>query len=215
MSYTDQNTFFAQAYRTGTDHWTNIPFNRRPNELTLYLPKDALILDLGTGRGRLLYELADLDFRSIGLENNLDMVHRGNSEIKNKKLEREMRFIHGDALDIPLTDGSFDAVVDIGLLHHIKPEDYETYVSEAARVLKVGGLAYIVLLSKLSPNYFSWHPNKDEQSDYVREGVRYHFFSDEELYGLFGKKFEIMQLDHDMPYGPRDMVFSVLLLKKK
>jgi cyclopropane fatty-acyl-phospholipid synthase-like methyltransferase len=215
MSYREQDTFFAQAYRTGTDHWTNIPYNRRAHELALYVPKGALILDLGTGRGRLLFELADLGFRAIGLENGTDAVKRGNNRIKDRGLEKDIRFLEGTALDIPLVDESFDAIADVGLLHHIKPEDYAAYVAETARVLKPGGFFFLVVLSKITPNYLSWHPSKEESADFEQEGVKYHFFGDDELKSLFAKDFDVRQLDYDHPYGPNGAAFAVVLLKKK
>ena len=215
MSYENQDRFFAQAYRTGTDHWTQIPYNRRAHELALYLPKGSLILDLGTGRGKLLFEMADMGFRAIGLENNPDVIKRGNNQIQDKGLDKEIRFLEGTALDVPLVDESFDAVVDVGLLHHIKPEDYAAYVAEAHRVLKPGGFFFLVVLSKDTPHYLAWQPSREETSDFEQEGVKYHFFSDEELKNLFGKSFEVLQLDKDHPYGPAGAAFAVALFKKK
>ncbi len=215
MSYSEQNNFFAQAYRTGTDAWSSIPFTRRAHELGLYLPHGALVLDIGAGRGRLLFDLADLGFRAIGLENNLDLVARGNNEILAKRLDKELRFLHGDALNIPLADQSFDGVSDIGLLQHVFPVDYKTYVSEVSRVLKQGGFFFLVVLSKNTPKYLSWKPQAAESADYEREGMHYHFFTDEELRTLFEKDFEIRHIDHDSPFGPKDADFAILLLKKK
>jgi len=215
MTYEEQNRFFAQAYRTGTDSWTNIPFARRAAELAERLPKGALVLDLGSGRGALLFEYAHIGLRAIGLENNPDLVKRGNNEVLAKGLEKNIRFMDGSALDIPLADTSFDAVSDIGLMQHIRPEDYAQYVSEIARVLKPGGLAFLAVLSKDTPKYFAWHPRKDELSDYIKEGVHYHFFSDEEIKSLFGTAFDIQEIDHDKPHGPKGTVYAIALLKKK
>ena len=215
MSYSTQEKFFATAYRTGTDHWTNIPFTRRVHELAELIPKGSIILDLGTGRGRLLFDLSSLGFRAIGLEINPDLVARGNNEIQAKGLEKDLRFFNGSALDIPMADQSFDAVVDIGLLHHIAPADYPKYVSEAARVLKQGGYFFVAALSKNTPNYLAWHPCKEDVCDFEFEGVQYHFFSDEELKSMFEKDFEIKELAHDAPYGPTHEIFSVMILRKK
>jgi len=215
VSYSTQNQFFARAYRTGTDHWSTIPFTRRVHELVDLLPKGSIILDLGTGRGRLLFDLAALGFRAIGLEINPDLIARGNNEIKEKNLDKDLRFFQGSALEIPMADQSFDGLVDIGLLHHISPVDYKKYVSEASRVLKQDGYFFLVVLSKNTPHYLAWHPSLDEESDFEFEGVQYHFFSDEELRTMFEKDFEIKELAHDMPYGPTDAIFSVMILKKK
>lgn len=215
MSYEAQDNFFAQAYRTGTDAWTAIPFERKAHELGLYLPQGALILDLGAGRGRLLFDLAELGYRAIGLENNPALVTRGNNIILEKGLDKQLRFMQGDALDIPLSDQSFDGISDIGLLQHILPSDYRTYVSETARVLKQGGFFFLIVLSKNSPNFLSWKPQKSETADFEKEGVHYHFFTDEEITKLFEKDFEIRHIDHDTPFGVKDVDFAVVLLKKR
>ena len=213
--YEAHHNFFAQAYRTGTDIWTHIPFTRRAHEFALYLPKGALILDIGAGRGRLMYSLADLGFRVIGLEKNHELVANGNSELKNKKLEHTLRFKEGDALDIPFEDASFDAAVDVGLFQHLLPEDFPAYVSEAARALKSGGYFFLVALSKDTKTYFMWRPKESAESTFVREGLHYHFFSEAELHGLFDKDFEIKYINYDAPHGPHDAIFAVVLLRKK
>lgn len=215
MDYQDQNTYFARAYRTGTDHWSHIPFTRRAHEITEHVAKGSLILDLGTGRGKIMFDLAGLGYRVIGLENNPELVARGNNAILLRGQEKELRFFEGDALDIPLANDSFDGLIDMGLLHHIAPEDYSQYVNETTRVLKTGGYFFLAVLSKNTPAFYSWRPVADTKSDYEYEGVKYHFFSDEELKGLFEKNFEIVDFAHDLPYGPKDAIYSVVLLKKR
>jgi hypothetical protein len=54
-----------------------------------------------------------------------------------------------------------------------------------------------------------------DSHDYELEGVRYHFFSDQELQSLFEKDFEIRHIDHDTPFGLESTDFAVVLLKKK
>ena len=215
MSYSDQNDFFARAYRTGTDRWTNTPFSRRADELTLYLPKGAMILDIGAGRGGLLYELQSLGFHVIGLENNLDLVASGNSEIKNKKIQHEARFIAGDVLSIPLANSSFDASIDIGLLHHLLPSHHGEYMKEVARVLKHEGFFFLVVLSSETEHFFTHSPKHDGTVDRNLEGVHYHFFSDTEIRELAEPYFNVRSIVHEAPFGSKDVVYSIVLLKKK
>lgn len=215
MSYADQDMFFAQAYRTGTDRWTNIPFTRRAHDLMLYLPKGSMVLDIGAGRGRLLYELHTLGFRCIGLEKNPDLVKVTNEELRTKGLEHDMRFVEGDALNMPLADAGFDAAVDVCLMQHLLPSHYAAYISEVARVLKHEGFFFLVVLSKETPSYFTWHPRSSDTVDFQLEGVHYHFFSDDEIHQLLSPQFKVISIHHDMPYGPNDTVYSVVLMKKK
>ena len=207
--------FFAQAYRTGTDRWTTIPFTRRAHDLALYLPAGAMVLDIGAGRGRLMRDLVDLGFRVIGLEKNPELVTRGNEEIGRSGRVRDMRFLEGDALNLPLSDAGFDAVIDVGLMQHILPRDYGTYIAETARVLKHDGYFFLVVLSKETPNYFTWHPRVSNTVDYELEGMHYHFFEDEEIKRLFGGAFDVTSIQHDAPFGPSDTVYAVVLMKKK
>ncbi len=215
MSYDNHHNYFARAYKTGTDHWSGIPFNRKAEELVLYIPKGSMVLDLGTGRGRLLFSMAELGFKTIGLEYHEGMVKKVNSDIKERGLENTLRAIKGDALDIPLSDQGFDALVDIGLLQHLSPKHYEQYVKETTRVLKQGGFFYLIALSMKTPNHLAWQPSRTGIADYDMEGVNYHFFTDDEIRSLFQKDFEIKQFDYDMPYGPMGTIYSVVLMKKK
>lgn len=55
---------------------------------------------------------------------------------------------HADAENLPFEDGSFDVVYSNGVLHH--STDTERCIAEATRVLKPGGLAVIMLYSRVS-----------------------------------------------------------------
>lgn len=215
MSYTDQNMFFAEAYKNGRDFWTELPFNKHANDLILFTPKGASVLDIGAGRGRLVYELANHGFKAIGLENNQDLVINGNTHIKNNKLDTNARFIFGDALNMPIADKNIDALVDIGLMHHIQPHDFKTYILETSRVLKQGGFFFLSVLSKKTPLYFKWNPSTGSHNDYAINGVHYHFFEEAEIHSLFNELFEIKKIGYDSPFGQNDTAYLTVILKKK
>ena len=214
MPYPDQDMFFAQAYQTGNDLWSDIPFKRHAKELIHFIPKGAAVLDIGAGRGRLMRELGTLDFKVVGLENNQTLVTEGNETIKNNS-EKNITFLTGTALNMPLADQSFDAAVDIGLMQHLKPEDFKTYISEVTRVLKTGGFFFLCVLSKQTQSYFKWNPATDPSSSYEVEGVHYHFFAEDELKTYFEPAFEIIQTSLDMPFGEDNTTYLVALLKKR
>jgi SAM-dependent methyltransferase len=54
-----------------------------------------------------------------------------------------VHFRHGGAEAIPATDNSFDIVLMFKSLHHVPMENMDRALSEIARVLKPGGLAWI------------------------------------------------------------------------
>ncbi len=55
----------------------------------------------------------------------------------------QVRFMRGVAQEIPLADNSVDIVVMFKSLHHVPLEAMDTALTEIARVLKPGGLAWI------------------------------------------------------------------------
>ena len=216
MDYSEQKKFFKTAYATGSDSWTNTTLPTFGSELTAKLAENAMVLDLGSGRGRFPFELAHEGFKVIGLEYIKDVVDKNNKEVKNFKLESKLRFIEGDVFDIPLTDESFDAVADIGLLQHIHPEEWTDYRAEVVRILKSGGYYFLITLSKGTPTFFNWHPKRERSGDFDRDGVYYHFFTNEELTLLFENDFEtISEHTEKVDMHGDTVVFLVTLLRKK
>ncbi len=216
MDYSHQKKFFQTAYTTGSDYWSRLPLTLKGDELMRTLQPGAMILDVGSGRGRFPFELATQGFRVIGIDIVPSIVAANNAEVKNFKLESKLRFIEGDIFDIPLTDASFDAVTDIGLLQHIHPEDWSEYRNEITRVLKSGGYFFLVTLSKETLSYLSWKPKQDAFGDFSREGVFFHFFTDEQLSILFENDFELVSKHTEIVDTHGDKVaYTSMLMRKK
>jgi cyclopropane fatty-acyl-phospholipid synthase-like methyltransferase len=186
MNYEAQKNYFEIAYRTGSDVWTHIPYHHIAMQVLPPLPKDALVLDLGSGRGLWVSKLVADGNRAIGLEYVGDIVRRANADIKLHGFTDRARFIQGDVRDIPLADHSFDAVTDIGVLQHLDPSDWNQYISEVKRVVKQGGYVMNVSLSKETQRFLGFKPKSSEQSQFEKFNVSYYFFTKEELNNLFG-----------------------------
>jgi ubiquinone/menaquinone biosynthesis C-methylase UbiE len=57
-----------------------------------------------------------------------------------KRRTNQLRFLVGDAQNLPYVDNSMDAVFNFGIIHHL--ENWRQSISEVARVLKRGGGFY-------------------------------------------------------------------------
>ena len=95
-------------------------------------------LDLGCGTGNLIAMLLE-EFPAaemIGVDPSAGM--RGMSEERFRS-HPNVEIMGGDALDIPLEDGSVDLIVTSLALHHVSLDLKPSCAREMARVLKPGG----------------------------------------------------------------------------
>lgn len=95
-----------------------------------------LLIDLGTGTGRILELFAGAAKRALGFDVNREMLAHARARLAARGL-REAQLRIGDIFDLPLEDGVADAVVIHQVLHFL--DDPARAVAEAARLLKPGG----------------------------------------------------------------------------
>ncbi len=94
-----------------------------------HLPTGARVLDLGCGNGKNMTYRSDLDW--VGLEQSPALC--------DICVERGLNVIQGDAAQrLPFSDGTFDAVIMIAVIHHIDPSRHCDVLNEIGRVLKPG-----------------------------------------------------------------------------
>lgn len=219
MDQTAQKEYFEIAYRTGSDVWTHIPYHMIAMRMMPTLPNDAFVLDIGAGRGLWMGKLIAAGYRVIGVDYISDVVRHGNEDLKLNGFLDRARFVHGNALDLPLADASFDAATDIGTLQHLPPAEWDRYATELARVVKPGGYVLNVSLSKETTRFLGFRPKQSEKSDFEKFGVSYHFFTNQEVVDIFTRHgFALLdqKIEHfDAKTDPGDAVALVFTLLKK
>ena len=131
-----------------------------------YVPREALVLDVGCGYGRTLDELYRAGWRGlIGIDFSEAMIERGRAAYPHLDLR-----VKRSAEKIDLPDASADAVILFAVLTCISSNaEQERMISEIRRVLRPGGILYV--------NDFLL--NADE-----RNTARYEKFKDK--YGAYG-----------------------------
>lgn len=99
------------------------------------------VLEVGCGRGvgtELIFEhFGAKTVHSIDLDP--DMVRQAKLRLSHYP-ESTLKLSVGDVSQIDAEDGSFDAVFDFGIIHHVP--DWQGAVAEIFRVLKPGGQLY-------------------------------------------------------------------------
>lgn len=102
------------------------------------MPKNGKILEGGCGLGPWVIKLRSLGYDITGVD------YDGVSVGKIKEYDPGAKVVEANIEDMPFNDDHFDAYISLGVLEHFY-EGPEKAVKEASRVLKNGGLFYVVL----------------------------------------------------------------------
>ena len=101
----------------------------------------ALLVDLGTGTGRILELFAPRASRALGFDLNHAMLAYARMKLERAGLNHA-QVRHGDLYNVPLPDGAADAVVLHQVLHFL--DDPASAIAEAARLLAPGGKLLVI-----------------------------------------------------------------------
>ena len=126
-------------------------YRRVASRVLASLPHGAHVLDVGTGPGRLLVELATRrpDIQLTGIDPSADMVSHAGSRVQEAAVVGPIDIRLASAESLPFPDGTFDAVVSTLSSHHWA--DLTSAVAEQARVLRPGGTLWIFDLRAVAP----------------------------------------------------------------
>lgn len=109
-------------------------------ELVFILKKYGVkkVLDVGAGTGKLVKFLQKNTFEATGIDSAKIAVNKYGMKL-------------GKASNLPFANSAFDAVLGISLIEHLSKNEAKKFVSEAYRVLKKGGLVFLVTPNFASP----------------------------------------------------------------
>jgi ubiquinone/menaquinone biosynthesis C-methylase UbiE len=100
-----------------------------------------LLVDLGTGTGRILELFGGRAARALGFDLNHAMLAYARMKLERAGLSHA-QVRHGDLYNVPLPDGAADAVVLHQVLHFL--DDPAAAIAEASRLLAPGGKLLVV-----------------------------------------------------------------------
>jgi len=114
-------------------------------------PDNAIrILEIGCGTGLLTEHLPDCDRQKVFSFDIYDAFVKKTMD-KTRKLNKSFHFLVSDAEYLPFADGSFDIVVGLSVLHHLKLDIAQREIN---RVLKPGGGFIFSEPNMLNPQIF-------------------------------------------------------------
>ena len=136
------------VFRARTEHYASLGFDR-------FAAADFVIgtggrlsgpaLDVGTGKGLTAMALARRGLEVVSVDPDADEQALACVLADEAGLAARIRFVHGDASDLPFPGGQFGCAALVEVLHHL--QDPVPVLGETARVLRPCG---IVILADFS-----------------------------------------------------------------
>jgi SAM-dependent methyltransferase len=164
-------------------------------------------IDLGCGAGNYAVWLAGHGFDMTGVDSSKTAIGIAEKNAREKGVR--CRFIVADLLgDLHEVGGTFDFAFDWELLHHIFPEDRQTYVRNVHRILNPGATYLSVCFSEEDPQFGGTGKFRT-----TRIGTTLYFSSESELRELFLPYFVIRELktiEVSGKFGPHRAVYALL-----
>lgn len=113
------------------DDYGNFDANWRFLASAGVLVRGSRVLEIGTGKGRMLRELLRAGVDARGIENNPWMLD------ESRRLHGDLPVTRVEGHRLPFADGSFDTVLSFDVFEHIA--DSDGHLAEVRRVLVPGG----------------------------------------------------------------------------
>lgn len=169
--------------------------------------KPCRVIELGCGAGNYVIYLASKGFDATGVDFSKPAVEIAKESASKKGVS--CSFIASDVLgDLAEIQDTFDFAYDWELLHHIFPEDRETYINNVHRLLNPGGKYLSVCFSENSSEFGGEGKYRTTPLDTVL-----YFSSESEIISLVEPLFEIVELETveiKGKYGPHIAVYAFL-----
>ncbi len=117
--------------------------------LVAHAPREAKILDLGTGPATQAVQLAKRGYNVVATDISETAVKKGRSRAKEAGVNIDFRV--DNILDSKLEDGIADIIVDRGVFHVLPPEARSVYVRQVRRIVRPHGFFFLKTFSDKEP----------------------------------------------------------------
>lgn len=134
------------------------------------IPLRSKVLEVGFGRGLNLCTLALGKYEVYGVDISKEYLNIAELLLEKLNCRVNLRLVKGS--ELPFDNNYFDAVLYVWTLHEMKLNDIEVSIKESFRVLKHGGLLYVVDQEGVAPF---------EQIKRIAEKVGYKLVCEEKL----------------------------------
>jgi SAM-dependent methyltransferase len=136
----------AEAGFDQRDDYGNFEANLKFLEEAGPLPAGARVLEIGSGKGRLIHHLRERGYDGHGVETSLERIQ------ESRRLYGPMPVEQVTGATLPYPDATFDVVLSFDTFEHIR--DSDAHLREVKRVLVPGGTYYLQTPNKWTNTIF-------------------------------------------------------------
>jgi len=147
--------------------------------------KGDKILDVGCGNGKTSYALIEAGYDVTGID-----ISEAAADSCKRMYGDSMNVICASADSIPLDDGSMDGAVMVHVLEHMDEDETKASVKEIYRVLKQNAKIFVRVFHK--DDMRSGKGERTDENTVIRgNGIRYRYFTEDEVRNIFSGLREI------------------------
>lgn len=163
------------------------------------------VLDLGSGTGRNANCMAQKGAKVVGMETSGTAVDIAKKRAK--KFNLDVKYIKQNiGGKYPFGNNFFDLVIDITSSNSLNEKERKIYLSEAARVLKSGGIFFVRALckdgDKNAKNLLKTNPSEEKDTYKMPEtDLIERVFSKDGFVKMYSRYFKVLKLEKTESYS--------------
>jgi SAM-dependent methyltransferase len=194
--YGRQRHFFQQAYDSGQTGWPKTGASGIVDAAGTmgFFRKGARFLEIGCGQGRNLLPPLFSECHTVGIDSVLSPL----LEIRGNPVFSEASLVNGDLFNLPFRRGSFDVVLDFGVLHHMRAPERRIYPKWIDEMLSPSGVFLLGVFSER----FQHYPGEKRSRNWVSHRGHYDvFFNQDDFSRIMGEKWQLLHASEETAGG--------------
>ena len=172
---------YQEENRATSSRANGIEFHFTRKILNDFIKKESNIIELGCGTGHYGMHFADRCSRYTGVDLSPDNIATFQNKILAEGKEN-IRAVVGNAMSVPeFSDNSFDVVLCLGPMYHLKRSDRMKVFGECKRIAKKDATLAFAYINSIGA-YAGWCVNDDSRGMYPNDAANQYFLDDHVAY---------------------------------
>jgi SAM-dependent methyltransferase len=186
------------------DWWNKVSDEFLPVALRWKESNKRTVLDIGCGRGRHSLFLAEMGFDVTATDISPEGIGQLQKEAKRRKLDKNIRTLVCDMLELPFKKNSFDYVLGFHSIFHTDYAGLKKVIAKITDILKESGQLYITFNSKSNPSFRASDNTVIDEYTVIRnfgieKGVPHTFLEYNDIIGLLAD-YKILKMQQIQDY---------------